>query len=203
VAARAVFLVGFSGTGKSTVARLAAARLGLPAVDLDRAIAERAGCAIPEIFARDGEAAFRELEAEALRAAATAGPAVVATGGGAPVRPENRRIMAEAGWVVSLEARPETLGARIRRQLGQAADDAVRPLLGEGDPLARIRALKHARQSVYALADWTVHTDRLTPEQVAGEVVRAVRLLEGAPAAEAGFDVPAPGCPDGGPPPRG
>jgi shikimate kinase len=176
--ARSIYLVGFSGTGKSTIARLVGERLDLPVCDLDRSIAERSGMEIAAIFAQEGEAGFRARETAALRAAASSGPCVVATGGGAPVREENRRLMADSGWVIALEGRPETLHARIQRQLRRADGDAVRPLLAAPDPLEHIRALKHSRQPAYALADWTVHTDRLSPEQVAAEVVRAIELLE-------------------------
>lgn len=177
VAARSVFLIGASGTGKSTVAGLVAARLGWPAYDLDRIIAEASGMAIAAIFAAEGEAGFRDRETAALRSLHGAGPCVVATGGGAPLREENRRLMAASGWVIALEGRPETLHARVQQQLAQAAPDAVRPLLSGDNALERLRALKAQRQPIYALADWTVHTDRLAPEQVAAEIVRAVALL--------------------------
>lgn len=177
VTARSIYLIGSSGTGKSTVARLVAARLGWPSHDLDELIVVRSGMAIPTIFEREGEAGFRDRESAALQALG-AGPFVVATGGGAPLRVENRALMARSGWVVALEGRPETLHARIQRQLQQAAPDAVRPLLGADDPLERLRALKAGRQPIYALADWTVHTDRLAPAQVADEIVRAVAILQ-------------------------
>jgi shikimate kinase len=184
VSGRSIYLIGFSGTGKSTVARLLAARLGWPATDLDQRIAEEAGASIPQIFAHEGEAHFRERETQALRRVAEHGPVVVATGGGAPLREENRALMAASGWMIALEARPETVHARIQRQLHQAAPDAVRPLLDADDPLDRLRALKERRQPVYALADWTIHTDRLSAEQVADEIMRAVALLEQAAALE-------------------
>jgi shikimate kinase len=177
VTPRNIYLIGFSGTGKSTVAGLVGARLGLAAHDLDQIIVAQSGMAIPAIFAGEGEAGFREREGAALRAIAAAGPAVVATGGGAVLRDENRALMAATGWVVTLEARPETIRRRIEAQLRQAAPDAVRPLLGADDPLEQARALKQRRQHLYALADWTVHTDRLSAEQVAAEIVRAVALL--------------------------
>lgn len=183
---RPIFLTGFSGTGKSTVARLLGARLSRPSCDLDALMVERTGRTIADIFANDGEAAFRHLEAETLRAAARRddGP-IVATGGGVPTIAANREAMAASGVVICLEATPETLYARLR-------DTAeVRPLLQAADPLEHIRALKATRQPAYALAHWTIHTDRLTPEQVADEIARAVALLasdEAAPT-RAGFAV--------------
>jgi len=86
VAAHGIYLIGFSGSGKSTVAHLLGEQLHWPVYDLDQIIVERSGMAIPIIFEREGEAGFRDRESEALRAIANAGPFVVATGGGAPVR---------------------------------------------------------------------------------------------------------------------
>ncbi|NNJ11980.1 shikimate kinase [Chloroflexales bacterium ZM16-3] len=178
MAARGIYLIGFSGTGKSTVAQLVAAQLGWTAYDIDRMIVEHSGVDIPAIFAREGEAGFRERETAALRDISGAGMFVAATGGGLPLREENRELMGRMGWVIALEGRPETLHARIERHRQMEAPDAIRPLLDTESPLEHIRALKQRRQPVYALADWTVHTDRLSPQQVADEIVRAVAILQ-------------------------
>ena len=178
---RNIYLIGFSGTGKSTVARLLGAELGWPDRDVDQLIVAQSGMAIPAIFAAEGEEGFRVRESLALRTAAEVRPAVVATGGGAVLRDENRTLMAATGWVITLEARPETIQQRIAAQLRQAAPDAVRPLLNAADQLEQARALKQYRQPLYALTDWTVHTDRLNAEQVAAEIIRAVDLLEKLP----------------------
>jgi 3-dehydroquinate synthase len=188
---RSIYLIGFSGSGKSTVAQLIGAQLHMPVYDLDSMIVERSRMSIPIIFEREGEAGFRARETEALRVVAGFGSCVVATGGGAPVRVENRRLMAKAGWVIALEGRPETLHARIQRQLQQSDPAAIRPMLDAVYPLEQVRALKHSRQSVYGLADWTVHTDRLSAEQVAVEIIRAVELLQQTDDPAAMFDVPA------------
>jgi shikimate kinase len=164
------------GTGKSTVARLVGERLGWPVYDIDAIIVEQGGEPIPAIFAREGEAGFRQRETAALRSLAGAGPFVAATGGGLPLREENRRLMEHTGWVIALEGRPETLHERIQRQ--QADPAVVRPLLASDSPLEQMRSLKASRQAIYALADWTVHTDRLTPQQVADEIVHAVEILQ-------------------------
>jgi shikimate kinase/3-dehydroquinate synthase len=165
-----IFLIGFSGTGKSCVAHLAAQMLGWEALDTDAMVEEEAGLPIPQIFRRWGEAWFREAEARALGRAAARRRVVVATGGGIVLRPQNRQLMARQGFVVCLEACPQTILARL--QGGEAPE---RPLLQGRDPLRRIMALKARRQHLYALADHTIHTDRLSPEEVAREVVRAWR----------------------------
>jgi shikimate kinase len=174
---RGIYLVGFSGSGKSTIAKMIGEKLEWPACDLDAMIVEESGFTIPEIFEREGESGFREREAEALRTASGHGPFVVATGGGTIVRDENRIYMSDKGWIICLEAQPQTILARIQKQLESAEENAVRPLLKAADPLEQIKNLKKSRQLVYGEADWTIHTDRLTKEQVVAEVIRAAELL--------------------------
>jgi shikimate kinase len=175
---RGIYLVGFSGSGKSTIARLIGDILRWPVCDLDDLIVERSGMTIPVIFELEGESGFRLREAEALRAASGPGPFVIATGGGTVVRPENRAFMSTRGWIVCLEAQPQTLLGRIQKQIKDSDARAARPLLEGDSPLDQIQSLKSARQFAYSLADWTVHTDRLSAEQVAAEVVRAAGMLE-------------------------
>ena len=175
---RGIYLVGFSGSGKSTIAKLIGEKLQWPVCDLDQLIVERSGMTIPVIFQREGEPGFRLREAEALRSASTQNPFVIAAGGGTIVRPENRVFMASKGWIICLEAKPQTLLARIQHQLKESDPSAIRPMLDAVYPLDQIRSLKHTRQPAYSLADWTVHTDRLTAEQAAAEAIRAAELLE-------------------------
>lgn len=179
-----IVLTGFSGTGKSAVAPLLAESLGWELIDTDKVVEERAGKRILEIFRDEGEDAFRELEAQALRDAASGDGVVISTGGGMVLHEDNRRVMAEAGLVVCLEARPETIHARLVERADHEPLD--RPLLATENPLARITELKAARQHLYALCDWSVQTDGLTPEQVAGEIVRACHELAPAILAAAG-----------------
>jgi shikimate kinase/3-dehydroquinate synthase len=166
-----IFLTGFSFSGKSRVAGLVAEKLGWQALDTDTLIEKMAGKPIPRIFAEEGEARFRQFEGDAIREAARRDTAVVAVGGGAIVSAENRRAMADGGFVVCLEARPDTIFARLTADTGESPSE--RPLLAGADPLGRIRHLKAMRQPLYALADFTVHTDALSLEEVASEVVRA------------------------------
>jgi 3-dehydroquinate synthase len=178
---RNLFLTGFSASGKSTLGPAVAARLGWAFVDLDAEIERRAGRTIPALF-NEGEAVFRALETEALTTLAAGERRVIATGGGAPVRPENRAEMRRNGLVVCLEAAAETIVARLAAQ--RAANPAAqRPLLDGPDPLERVRYLKQTRQVFYADCDWTVHTDRLSAEECAEEVLRAWERLRSRPAA--------------------
>lgn len=153
------------GTGKSTVARLLAARLGYRAVDSDDEIVRRAGKPIADIFAAEGEPFFRELESRVLAEMLAGAGQVIATGGGAVLREENRRRMLAGGWVVALTATRDALLSRLARE----AD--VRPLLA-GDPAARIDALLEVRRHAYDFAHCTIDTTRRTPEEVAGLLAR-------------------------------
>ena len=178
-----IVLSGFSGTGKSLVAPIVAERLGWQVIEIDSLVERAAGRPILDIFRQEGEERCRELEAEALREACSESSVVISSGGGAILRPENRRLMADGGFVVCLEARPETILRRLRDRAEEEPLD--RPLLAVADPLGRIRELKAGRQHLYALADWTVQTDGISPEETADEVIRAWRSL--APSTAAGW----------------
>ncbi len=166
---RNIYLIGFSYTGKSTVARQISVNLHIDFADTDELIESRAGKPIPEIFASDGESVFRELESEVLREVSQWPNMVVATGGGIVLDPANRDVMQRTGAVISLEAQPSTILNRMR---ADESDATERPLLATGDPLGRIAALKSSRQAAYAIADWTVNTDQLTMEEVSAEAQR-------------------------------
>jgi shikimate kinase/3-dehydroquinate synthase len=168
---RRIFLTGFSGTGKSSVARIVASALGWPAIDTDRLIEEAAGKPVADIFAADGEERFRALERDAVARAAAQDGAVIATGGGAVLAIENRRAMAEGGFVVCLDARPTTVLERL--QAPADTDVSERPLLVSDDPLTRIVELRSQRQRYYALADEVIDTEKRRPEEVAEAVIAA------------------------------
>ncbi len=169
-----VILIGFSGTGKSAVARGVARRLGWEAVDTDDEVARLAGRSIPEIFNQDGEPHFRRLEREALAEACRRKRVVIATGGGAILDPQNRLLIRRTGVVVCLEANPGTIYRRLPARDESPAE--TRPLLAMADPLERIVELKQSRQALYAIADWTVQTDHLTLVEVCQEVLRGRRF---------------------------
>ncbi|MDA1189845.1 MAG: iron-containing alcohol dehydrogenase, partial [Chloroflexi bacterium] len=174
-----IFLTGFSGTGKSTVGREVARLLGWTFVDTDTEIVRIAGKPIADIFAGDGEAQFRKVEHQALSAVCKGTRQVVSTGGGIVTGANNRKLMHDNGIVVCLEANPAIIFQRLSEQNSSAETEEVRPMLADNDPLKRITDLKQKRQSDYAHAHWTVHTDRLSPQAVAGEIVHAWRLLAG------------------------
>ena len=183
-----LLLVGLPGAGKTTVARLLAAALGVQATDTDAEIRRRARMTIPQIFAREGEESFRDRETRALRAvlgAQAGAQGVVALGGGAVLREKNRALLA-GRTVIHLSASPSTAAAHVgdgagRPVVNPAADsDAVRAGAGPGAAgaaavLARMEALHAQRAPLYAqVSTLTVPTDGLTPEQVAALVLVAL-----------------------------
>ena len=177
---RNIFITGFSGSGKTTVGREVARTLGWRFVDVDEEIVAAAGRSIEDVFARDGEAAFRDMENARLAEVCRDEEQVVSTGGGVVAFERNRRLMSESGIVVCLEAAPEVLYRRLKEQR-ETGGRVVRPMLDDPDPLGRIVSLKASRQADYASCDWTVSTDRLDPDRAAAEVVRAWGMLgEGA-----------------------
>jgi shikimate kinase len=170
-------ITGFSGTGKSLVAKEIARRLNWDFLDTDDEIVKQAGKPIAQIFRQEGEGKFRELERETIRKACQQRQIVIAIGGGAIVDPQNYELLAKTGLVVCLEAKPETIYERLFREAACSPGTEVRPLLTVDDPLERIRQLKVSRQPYYARSDWTIHTDGLNIGEVAEEVIRAWRLL--------------------------
>jgi shikimate kinase len=168
-----IWLIGFMGTGKSRIARPLAAALDWEQVDIDTLIEQEAGDRIPEIFRTGGEAAFRVLEARAVDRVAGMDHVVVATGGGTILADSNRAAMKQRGFVVLLDARPQTLAERIASSDAHVSE---RPLLQGGDPLARIIELKAAREALYVqTADFIIQTDELTPDEVTHQVLLAFR----------------------------
>lgn len=178
-----IYLIGFSGAGKSAVGRSTARLLGWRFEDADERIVERAGKPVERVFAEDGEPAFRELERATIAEFAREEHVVVSTGAGSVMHDQSLGGMLSSGLVVALEARPETVYRRLSHIAElDGAEAMTRPMLQSDDPLGRIESLKRERQWAYAHAHWTVHTDDLTIEQAALEVVRAWRRL-GAPSA--------------------
>ncbi len=172
-----LIITGFSGTGKSLVAKEIARRLGWDFLDTDDEIVKQARIPIAQVFRQEGEAKFRELERDTIRRVCRQRQTVIAIGGGAIVDPQNYEVLARTGLIVCLEAKPETIYERLFDEAACSPGTEVRPLLTVDDPLERIRELKASRQPCYAKSDWTIHTDGLSIGEVAEEVVRAWRLL--------------------------
>lgn len=156
-----IALVGFMGAGKSAVGETLAELLGWRLLDTDREVERAAGRSIRAIFDAEGESAFRELEAEIVKAAVTGEGVVMSLGGGAFTRQKTRELVLAGCEVVYLRARAETLWARISR------DSAQRPLADAGFP----EGLFEARRAHYELAHLIVDTDDSTPEEVARRIL--------------------------------
>ena len=170
-----IILTGFSYTGKSHVGRLVAASLGWEYVDTDDFIVRKIGLPIHRIFVREGETNFRRIEKEALVQACSEEKRVISTGGGIVLDEGNRQLMRCRGTVVCLDALPETIHQRLKQSQENNISEE-RPLLNAPNVLAKIRQVKNHRQHFYAQAHWTVHTDNLTLEQTASEVIRSWEL---------------------------
>ena len=161
-----LILTGFMGTGKTEVGKRLARATQRAFVDTDKLVEVAAGRSVAEIFASEGEAHFRTLEREAVRQAVAVPEAVVATGGGALLDAESRRLLLQAGPVVCLTATPE----EILRRVGGADD---RPLLRGGTPaerLAKIREILAAREASYQLATHRIDTTGRSIDDLVGEI---------------------------------
>ncbi|HVA43066.1 MAG TPA: shikimate kinase [Acidimicrobiales bacterium] len=159
-----ILLIGMMGAGKTTVGKKLAARLGWRHFDSDAQVQARTGRTVPDIFAEQGEAAFRQEEALALaEAVGLDEPVVVSVAGGAVLDPANRRLLSRSGSVIWLRADPGTLAARVGTGDG-------RPLL-ENDPAASLARLDAVRRPLYEeLADHTVDVDPLSADQTAEDI---------------------------------
>ncbi|MDP6667035.1 MAG: shikimate kinase [Dehalococcoidia bacterium] len=172
-----IYLIGLSGTGKTRSGRRLAEILEWPFVEMDGVIEDRAGKSIPNIFEQEGEEYFRDLESRILAEVAARGGRVVSTGGGVPVRADNREIMESSGLVVRLAASAEVIHCRLvssRSQRGRT----VRPLLGDNAPLETVRDMLKEREEVYAIARVTIDTVGKSHNQVAALIADEWRKTE-------------------------
>ena len=169
-----ITLIGYRATGKTTLAKLLAERLGWKWIDADVEIERWAGKTIARIFAEDGEPAFRDLEAQVIADLCRRKNLVLAAGGGAPLREENRKAMRQNGKVVWLAAQPETI---LRRMTGDITTAQRRPNLTDKDPLEEIIHLLARREPIYReTADITVDTENRTPDDLATEILTQLNL---------------------------
>ena len=162
-------LIGFMGTGKTTVGRLVAEALHFEFLDTDELIQARAGKTITDIFAQDGEPAFRALEQQVIRELSTKTRTVISTGGGLPTNPENLALLKSFALVVCLWSSPAKIWERVKNQ-------SHRPLLHDPNPQNKIRELLAARKPFYQQADVLVNTDLRNVREVVQQLVVQFKL---------------------------
>lgn len=159
-----IYLVGFMGTGKSSVGRFLAERLNRKFVDLDDLIETKENRKISDIFAKDSEVYFRKVEKQSLIEVSEKKEVIVACGGGIVIDPDNIRIMKQTGKIICLIAKPEVILKRTKKY-------SHRPLLNVDDPKQQIELLLAKRAPFYALADITIDTSEIGIEGVVDKIV--------------------------------
>ena len=160
-----IALIGFMGSGKTTVGRLVASRLGYRFLDLDTLIVENAGKSIREIFDQDGEDVFRQIETEALYSLREMHRLVIATGGGAPIRQENQEFFENLADTFYLEVSYEEF-------LKRTGKDYSRPLLDRTEK--QLKRLYESRLSIYRSLGRSISTNRKKPEEIAAKILKAL-----------------------------
>ncbi|WP_282941669.1 shikimate kinase [Paenibacillus sp. RC67] len=163
-----IVLIGFMGTGKSTVGHALAARLGWRFVNTDDVIEEQQGMTISNMFAELGEPAFRQVESKVIQASLKEGRCIVATGGGAVLAEQNRTVMKEKGYVVALTADAQTIIERV-------SQDQNRPLV-QGDVAERVHTLLEVRKHAYDFADQKIDTSILTVQEIVEVILAEMNL---------------------------
>lgn len=165
---RNIFLIGFMGCGKSTIARMISKKLGVAQVEMDELIEEEQGMSITEIFEKFGEEHFRDIETDLVHRLQEKDGVVVSCGGGAVLREENRNMMKESGVIVLLTAQPETILARVKNSTN-------RPVLNGNMNVEYITALMERRKACYEdAADITVTTDGKSVEEICEEIIEKI-----------------------------
>lgn len=167
---RLIALVGLPGSGKSSVGRQLARRLGVPMTDSDAVIEQRIGESIRSFFEREGEERFRDIEEEVIGALCSSAEGVLATGGGAVLRRSNRKALHERSTVIYLRSSPEELQRRLRH-------DTHRPLLQVADPRAKLRELYAQRDPLYReTAHFIIETGRPSLQTLVGMILMQLEL---------------------------
>jgi shikimate kinase len=165
-----IILVGLPGSGKTTIGRQLARRLGVSFVDSDHVIEERLGCSIREFFAREGEDSFRDVEEQVLDDLSQHHEGVMATGGGSCLRPNNRQRLHERGQVIYLRSTPEDVYRRVKH-------DTARPLLQVDDPMGRLRTLYETRDALYReTAHFVIETGRPSVSTLVNMILMQLEL---------------------------
>ena len=165
-----LILIGFMGTGKTSLGKLLAEKLGRGFIDIDQKIEQDAGLSIPQIFEKHGEKYFRELEKNAVKEITQRRGLVIATGGGTIKDEENLRLLKNSGVIVCLTTEPEEILRRTERR-------GERPMLdAEEDRLTTIKKLLAERQQFYSQADYTIDTTDWSPLQIMNDICKRFRL---------------------------
>ena len=163
-----LYLIGYRGSGKTTVAKELSHKLGLAYVDTDQWIAKQTGMLIRDIFEQQGEAAFREQECEAICHAAAQPSQIISLGGGAILRAENRLVIQKTGKAIWLIASPEELARRIEADL---ASSTQRPSLTGQSVLAEISSVLAVRRPLYeGVADWVISTEGASLMEITSQI---------------------------------
>ena len=166
---RSIFLIGFMGAGKSTIARALQRELGFPLIEMDERIVKEQGMSINDIFAQYGEDHFRDIESQLIVDIGKEEPSIVSCGGGVVVRPQNTQNMKEIGRIVFLKATPETIYERVK-------NSTDRPILNGHMNVEYIAELMEKRRALYeAAADITIQTDGKMREQICYEIIGKMR----------------------------
>ena len=166
-----IYLVGLMGAGKTTIGRQLARTLKLPFYDSDKAIEESTGVDIPTIFEFEGEERFRDREQKMLQQLTKMDGIVLATGGGAVLREENRKLLKENGFIVYLQCSVDRILKRTRR-------DTQRPLLNTADPRERIETLFAQREPLYlSCADYKIDTGVLQSKVVVNHILEEYKSV--------------------------
>ena len=167
-----IVLIGFRGTGKSTVGRLLAKRLERDFIDSDKHIEDSTGKTIKSIFEDDGEEGFRKIEADVIAELSEEDNKVISAGGGAVLREENVRNLKDIGFLVLLEATPEIINSRIAQDKKTTQQ---RPSLTDKKPLDEIKHLIEQREHAYkSAADFTINTSYVSCEDIVNEIITIV-----------------------------
>jgi shikimate kinase len=164
---KAIFLTGFMGAGKTSVGKQLAKRLNIPVVDTDQLIEQKIGKSINEIFAEEGEAAFRKYEREILKTLPLEN-VIVTTGGGMVIQKENRDWMKKHGIVIYLHCEPEEILRRL-------ASDETRPLLKQQNKQEQIKRLWIERLPYYQEANFLIHTTNKTLAEIVDDIVTMLK----------------------------
>lgn len=166
-----IALIGYMGTGKTTIGKKLAQKLGLKLVDTDALIEKRQKKSIAKIFETEGEAGFRKLEGDLLKELVVKENLLISTGGGIVLNENNRKILKDNTFLVTLSAKPESIYVRVK-------NDTTRPLLQDQNPYQKIVAMMKERQPFYEIGEIVIQTDELSLKSCVDQIIKAYQKNE-------------------------